>query len=319
MRFTLGIALMLLILGAPGEPRAPSGSDLSNTAALRGLSLQQVAVPLRNAWLRFHENDLCLGVDAVFVFQPKGMEIWCRAKDEKSLQELKALLAPLQSSYRIDLYATYSDREKKPWAREDDDPPPSLWNNAELRNYFRDPGDTRWSVVDDSASDLIPDPRQDLVMRRRMKLYSDQIVEWLKKMDRFAKDLSSLAEAGYGKDPVPEIQARARTVSLDHVREIGRYAGRLLESLRHAFPRSPGDGLLPQGPKPIPDMSDSPYAGALRVSAQAQDLNQKILRFLYPQNYTVTLTDLRDPGLLDLAKVVQQSAAEFERNARNAR
>ena len=138
-------------------------------------------------------------------------------------------------------------------------------------------------------------------------------------MDRLAKDLPSLAGAGYGEDPVPEIQARARTVSRDHVREIARYAGRLFESLRHAFPRGSGNGLLPQGPKPIPDISDSPYDSALRVSAQAQDLNQKILRFLYPQNYTVTLTDLRDPGLLDLVKVVQQSAAEFERNARNAR
>ena len=120
----------------------------------RGTPLQQVAAPLRNAWLRFHENDLCLDVDAVFVFQPNGVEIWCRAKDEGSLQELNALLAPLRSSYRIDLYATYSDREKKPWAREDDDPPPSLWNNAELRNYFRDPGDTRWGVVDDSVSNV---------------------------------------------------------------------------------------------------------------------------------------------------------------------
>jgi hypothetical protein len=319
MRWIMGIALMLLILGIPGESRAQSGSDLSNPAASRGIPLQQVAVPLRNAWLRFHENDLCLGVDAVFVFQPKGMEIWCRAKDEKSLQELNALLTPLQRSYRIDLYAAYSDREKKPWAREDDDPPPSLWNNAELRGYFRDPGDTRWGVADDSASNLIPDPGLDLVMKRRIKLYSDQILEWLKKMDRFARDLPSLAGAGYGKDPVPEIQARARTVSLDHVREIGRYAGRLFESLRHAFPRGSGDGLLPQGPKPIPETSDSPYDSALRVSSQAQDLNQKILRFLYPQNYTVTLTDLRDPGLLDLVKVVQQSAAEFERNARNAR
>ena len=319
MRWTMGIALMLLILGAPDEPRAQSGSDLSNMAASRGIPLGQVAAPLRNAWLRFHENDLCLVVDAVFVFQPKGMEIWCRAKDERSLQELNALLTPLQSSYRIDLYAAYSDREKKPWEREDDDPPPSLWNNAELRSYFRDPADTRWGAVDDSASNLIPDRGLDLVMKRRIMLYSDQILEWMKKMDRFAKGLPSLAGAGYGEDPVPEIQARARAVSRDHVREIGRYAGRLFESLRHAFPRGSGNGLLPQGPKPIPDTSDSPYDSALRVSAQAQDLNQSILRFLYPQNYTVTLTDLRDPGLLDLMKAVQQSASDFERNARNAR
>jgi hypothetical protein len=229
------------------------------------------------------------------------------------------LLTPLQSSYRVDLYAAYADREKKPWAREDDDPPPSLWNNAELRSYFRDPADTRWGVADDPASNPISDPGLDLATKRRIKLYSDQILEWLQKTDRFARDLPSLAGAGYGEDPVPEIQARARAVSRDHVREIGRYAGRLFESLRHAFPRGAGNGLLPQGPKPIPDTSDSPYDSALRVSARAKDLNQNILRFLYPQNYTVTLTDLRDPGLLDLMKAVQQSAAEFERNARNAR
>jgi hypothetical protein len=285
---------------------------------LRGTPLRQVAAPLRNAWLRFHENDLCLDIDAVFVFQPNGMEIWCRARDEGSLRELNALLAPLRSSYRIDLYATYSDREKKPWAREDDDPPPSLWNNGELRSYFRDPS-IRWGVFDDSMSNSILDAGPDPVLRRRMKLFSDQIFEGMQKMDRLAKDLPSLAGAGYAGDRVPEIQERARAVSRDHVREIGRCAGRLFEGLRPAFPRGSGIDLLPQGPKPAAGVADSPYDSALRVAAQARDLNQKILRFFYPQEYTVNLTDLRDPGLLDLIKAVQTSAADFEREARNAR
>ena len=280
--------------------------------------MQQVAAPLRDVWLRFHERDLCTEVDAVFVFQPKGMEIWCRAKDEGSLRELNSLLAPLQNSYRIDVYATYSDREKKPWAREDDDPPPSLWNNEELRGYMRDPS-VRWGVFDDSTSSSILDAGQDPALKRRMKLFGDQVLEWTQKMDRLARDLPSLAGAGYGGDKLPGIQDRARAVILDHVREIGRYAGRLFENLRPAFPQGSGNDRPSQAPKPEAGVPEPPYDSALHVAAQARAANQRILRFLYPQEYTVNLTELRDPGLLDRIKSVQQSAADFERNSRNIR
>ena len=318
MRWTLGFALVPLILGISDVSRPQSGSGWPDLAVWRGTPLRQVAAPLRNAWLRFHENDLCLDVDAVFVFQTKGMEIWCRAKDEGSLRELNALLAPLQGSYRIDLYATYADREKKPWSLEDDDPPPSLWTNEELRSYFRDP-DIRWGVFDDSMSNAILDAGRNPALKQRMKLFSDQIFEWSLKMDRLARDLPILAGAGYGGDRAPEIQERARAVSRDHAREIGRYAGRLLEGLRPAFPRGSGGDRPVQGPKPAAGVSDSPYDSALSAAGRARDLYQKILRFFYPQEYTVNLTDLRDPGLLELAKAVQESAADFERDARNVR
>jgi hypothetical protein len=311
------MTLLLLILGIPGHSRPQSGSDGSKAALSRGTPLRQVAAPLRDAWLRFHEKDLCLDIDAVFVFQPKGMEIWCRAGDEGSLRELNALLAPLQSSYRIDLYATYSDREKKPWAREDDDPPPSLWTNEELRTYFRDPN-IRWGVFDDLTSNTILDAGTDPALKRRMKIFSDQIFEWMRKMDRLAGDLPSLAGAGYGADRVPEIQERARAVSRDHAREVGRHAGRLLDSLRSAFPRGSDNDRLPQDPKPSADVADSPYDSALRLASRTRDLNQRILRFFYPQEHTVTLTDLRVPGLLDLIRAVQQDAADFERQAARA-
>jgi len=45
----------------------------------------EVPLQLREGWLRFHEAELCQGVDAVFVFHKKGMEVWCRVEDEKNL------------------------------------------------------------------------------------------------------------------------------------------------------------------------------------------------------------------------------------------
>jgi hypothetical protein len=310
------VAFLLPVLMIPAESQEQPGSASSIPAYTMGIPLRDVAAPLRDAWLRFHEADLCLGIDAVFVFQPKGMEIWCRIKDERSFQELNSLLAPLQNSFRIDLYATHADREKKPWAREDDYPPPSLWNNAELRAYFRDPADSRWGLTGDWSAGYPPEPLTDPALRRRLKMYSDQILEWIDKMERLAVDLPSLAGAGYGADAAPDVRTRARAVCLDHAREVGKNVVKLLDALRHAFPRGADDSPAPEAPRRTRQNAASPYDEGLRISAQARELDRRVMRFLYPQNYAVTLTDLREPELLDLMKTMQLTVADFERITR---
>ncbi|MGA2262600.1 MAG: hypothetical protein ABSH28_14335 [Acidobacteriota bacterium] len=319
MKWRLFFAITLLIIGnARGLP-AQSGFGTPNTGGVSGAPLRDVAVPLLDLWLRFHEAGLCIGVDSIFVFHAKGLEIWCRVKDERSYQQLSAMVESLHNDYRIDLYTLHSDREKKPYTPEDDDPPPSFWTNAELRQYLRDPGFGRFGGVGDLPANPAEDFRQDPELRRRLKLFCDQVLEWVNKMARLAGDLPPLARAGYGTDLSPGIRTRARAVCLDHAREVEKCAGRLAENLSHALPHGTGNSPGAQPPKEAPLTAASPGEGALLVSRQAQDLSQRILHFIYPQAHTVTLSDLREPSLIDSLKALQQSVSDFESSAKRAR
>lgn len=168
-----------------------------------------VPLPLREVWLRFHEADLCQGLDAVFVFPKTGMEVWARIDNEKSYRKFAELLVPLHASFRINLYATHPVPDKKPT-----DPPSSLLENAELRGYLRDPY-TRVGSPDDSMEvsprDLTrqagspwgdgkpggapamaaPLPAPDL--KQRMLAFSEQTLHSARQMKRYADDLPALA------------------------------------------------------------------------------------------------------------------------------
>jgi hypothetical protein len=317
MKWRLVFSLALLVIGDAGRSPAQSGPADKTARGVRGAPLRDVAAPVRDVWLRFHETDLCLGLDTVFVFQPKGMEIWCRVEDEKSYQVLSALVEPLQHSYRIELYATHPNREKKPYTPEDDDPLPSLSNNAELRFYLRDPFFR--SPFTDDLEHLLSRDNMDPETKHRMKVFGDQILEWEQKMERLADDLPSLAEAGYGPNAVPAIQTRARAVFLKHVRDVGKYAERLAEDLNHAFPRGAGRTPSRAPSKDARGTSASPFDNALEISTRTQDLAQRVMRFLYPKTHTVNLADLRQSSLIDSLKDLQKTASDFAGNARKSR
>ncbi len=319
MRWRLVWASALLICGNAGLSSINAASSDANHGRLKGVQLRDVAAPLRGVWLSFHEEHLCLGVDSIFVFQPRGVEIWCRIKDERNYQRLTALVEPLRKTYRIDLYPTHADREKITPSIPDDDPPPSFWTNAELRSYLRDPFLARWGLGGGRAQDGSDTGDADPELKRRLKLYGDQILEWQNKMVQLAIDLPSLADAAYGNDIIPDLRNRAREVCSDHAREVGKCAARLAESLDHALPRGTGNTPSAQPAKESHPAPASPPEGALKVSQQAQALGRRILLFLYPQAHTVTLDDLREPNLIDSLKALQQMASDFENSARKAR
>ena len=314
------VTFFLVVMGNEGDSPAQSGPAASGGTGISGTALRDVAAPLREVWLRFHDSELCLGVDSVFVFQPKGMEIWCRVKEEKSYQALAAMVEPLQASYRVEIYATRPEREKKPWSPDDEDPLPSLWTNAELRAYFRDPFVSRTGSLDDGSTlGQVSDSRVDPAIKRRMKLYGDQLLDWTSRMERLAGDVPALAGAGYGADATPDTQGRARAICLEHVREVGKFAQRLAENLVYALPRGAGDLRPPPQPERPPDATGDPGLNARDVSVQVREIARRIKRFLYPQAHTVGLTDLREPGLLDSLKTLQTAVSDFDRNARKAR
>ncbi len=308
-RFT--IAIVLLVLANAHLSRGFSKPTPTTEIAIRGVPLASIPAALLEAWLRYHDSGLSENLDAVFVFHNHGMEVWCRSKDEKGCQDLSSQLDPLRSSYRIDLYITRSDRDKKPWSPDDDEPLPSLLNNNELRLYMRDPFAARFGSSDDLTVSRRAPEGPDPDLKRRLKAYGDQLLDWNRKMQRLANDLPGLSAVAYGTDAPAEVRAHAASACLDHVREVGKDAARLADNLTHAFPR--GDKPAGAGPqagsgKPAGSRLDR----VLEISKQAQALAQRVERFLYPEAHTVNLTDLRAPGLLSSLKALQKAAADFE-------
>jgi hypothetical protein len=316
MKWHLVLPIAMLIMASAVRSSSQSNQAPAPGRSIASVPLRDVPAPLRNVWLRFHESELCLNLDTVFVFHPKGMEIWCRVKDERSYQELVSMIGPLHSAYRIELYATRPDRDKKPATPGNDDTLPSLWNNSELRVYMRDPFARRWdSVFDDPVGVRAPDP-SDAELKRRLGLFGDQVLDWARKMERLASDLPALAEAAYGTDAAADTRTRARALCLGHAREVGKNASRLLESLSHALPRGKSLASLSQPQHAPAEVARSPYDRVMLVSNQALDLAQRVVRFLYPETHTVNLADLRESSLLDSLKALQKTVSDFESSAR---
>jgi hypothetical protein len=280
------------------------------------LSPPAAASPLtksREVWLRFHEAELCQGVDAVFAFSEKGIEIWSVVEEEKSYQKLLELLAPLRASQQVSLYATRPVPEKK--SPEDRDPPPSLWNNMEIRSYFQDLRDTGQGGV--TVRPKTPgDP--DFLVKQRIMMFAVQTLELDRKMKRYTADLTEISEVAFGAEFEPGLRRRAADTCLAHTQGIRRVAEKLTENLILALPkgskklseRAERSKRSPVGP---PDQSMISLASATRSIAR------RIYRFIHPEKHTVGLVDLREPSLLESLKSLRTMTEDFQNAAQKAR
>ena len=79
---------------------------------------------LQEAWLRFHEGGLCRDVEAAFIFDNGGMQIWSRIESEKDYMRFQGLFAPLGALHRVELYTNRSRQEREP--ENGNNPPPSF-------------------------------------------------------------------------------------------------------------------------------------------------------------------------------------------------
>ncbi len=260
---------------------------------------------LADVWFRFHETQLCQGLDVVFVFHQKGLEAWCRIEDEKSYDKFLQLLQPLRSSFQIDVYATKPPPEKSPEERE---PPPSAWNNPELLGRLT-PGVSAVPVESERMSELF--------MRQRVLMFVDNTLEWEKRMRRYATDLPALIGTGFRPSASTDWRARAAAVSVQHALEIEKYAGRVRDNLTEAMP-APAKSPPKKDPR-RPGFSRMPLADAATELARfAQNTGRRVYGFFYPQTHTVDVLDLQDPSLLEAIRQVRSMASEFEASVRKA-
>ncbi len=272
-------------------------------------------------WLRFHETELCQVLDTVFVFSKHGIEVWCRTGDERAYGRLSELIAPLRSSLEIAVYATLLSAEKKP--PEDTDPPPSLWNNSELRAYLQDPFLRFNGFPSPEAGSAGRNAdggqgRENPAMsafKLRMISFANQILDWARRMERCAADLPALVHVTLSSAEPKEIHSRATTICLAHAEAVDRYAAKLGENLSQALPKGTRRGLTSSKPE-LPRSSSQPAELAVQAAGSAEDLARRIYHFIYPVHFMVGLADLREPDLLGSLDQLRKLVSTLRRTLR---
>jgi len=274
-----------------------------------GRPTADTASDLRDFWLRFHESDLCQGLDAVFLFRPNGMEIWCIVEDEKDLDKLNELLTPLRPNYRIAVYPTRPAVEKRPI--EGHNPPPSLWNNEELRTFLSDPFVSAMNAPADPSKPRPLTTSQTDMVKERMIMFSEQTLDWNRRLRRYAADLPALTEVASDSSLGPETRARAFSICAAHAQAIERLATRLNDNLSEAFPKGT---KRPKSPAETAktDVPKAPLIESAReLSNSGITVTRRVYRFIHPQRHTVGLADLREPSLLEALRGLRRMANGF--------
>jgi hypothetical protein len=271
-------------------------------------------VALRSLWLRFHERELCQDLDAVFSFYPKGLEVWCLVEDERSFQRFLEMAAPLKASFEIAVYATRRAAEKK--SDEDKEPPPSLWNNAELKSSLELEGQDPFFPQQRARGETAENAHQSLV-KQRLLMWSAQILGWRKKVQRYATDLPELARLGFGSGAAKEMRSQASAVCLAHAQGLDKNLARILEGMAQALPKPEKGSRRPSEITRL-RIPSSPQDLAALASAESLALARRVYRFIYPQEYTVGVEDLKDPALLESMRELRKALAEFQKIASGA-
>jgi hypothetical protein len=268
---------------------------------------------LIEAWLEFHRRKLCQSIDAVFVFTKQGVEIWCLSKNEKNYQKLRRLFEPLKEAYRIEIYATRSSSHKD--SDEELAPPPSLSENYELRKYLHDPEVGLRDLFEgkDFNKDVAP---PDETLKQRLRLFAERILTWNSRMKQYAVDLTELVQVSQNSGYQVHVSANACEVCIAHTKDLVENLRKLTENLAHAFPKSHQKEAI-AGTEPVEDKHLSVTEYAEYLSDMTKQLASRIIKFIYPEQHTVELGDLRQPEIMDSLKKLEATVLNFQKELAN--
>ncbi len=256
---------------------------------------------LLEVWLRFHEEELCLRIDPLFVPDETGVQVWSLVKDEKSYKKFLRILRPLSQSRHLEVFAAEA---VSPEASMESGAPASLWENEELRKFYSVPGrrldpelmyDWPLSVVS-----------QEEIFMQRMIIFSSQTIEMGDDLARLAKDLPVLTRIA--RDPVfdADLRLQAYEICLEHTRSLGKQTDKLYKNLKMAIPTGKERQEVPSQDIRGGNQEASSLEIAVRISETAQNISRQVYSFIYPDSHTVGLDELRNPDLLDSLLVLQE-------------
>jgi hypothetical protein len=264
---------------------------------------------LVEAWLRFHESELCQSVDASFLFYDQRMEIQYISKDEGMNQKMRELFQSSNGAYQVELLPTLKLKEKK---SEDGDegPPPSLFMNSELREHLRERPDV-WQPSDPDSYKQVTEYGK-WALGAQLFAYAEQVLEWNRKVKRYAMDLPLLIHAALDPSAASETRLLAVAVCKAHAQNLEKDLNRLETSLRQAFPLVDKKGRSSRVEKPR-KAGKSLEESTEQISEAVQNIVQRIHQFIYPEQHTVTLDELRQPSLLENLGSLAKRVTDFQK------
>jgi hypothetical protein len=264
---------------------------------------------LQEAWLRFHESGLCQDVDAAFVFDNGGMQIWSRIESDKDYLKFQELFESSRALHRVELYTNRPREERESDSR--DNPPPSLWQNYELRANLGDRA-AQLSTYNEEQS-AINLSSSDPLLKQRLFIYAEQVLHRNRKMERFALDIFALVRLAADPDIPAEIRLKAFAIGAAHAKEMEKNVGKLASDLEQAIPRPAkrkGRSALP----PARETTSKPVLEeAEQLFGSTQSTARRVHRFINPEYYTVELRELRKSSLLESLKTLQQTVLQFQK------
>lgn len=313
MRCLTCLTLFSLLAFPPGHWEKNEPNDRPNSAET-GTSIPDSSVPyaLRDFWLRFHELGLCQKMHTTFAFHGDQMEIWCRVENEKAFRRFIEMLDPLRISNSIELHVAEGPRSSG--GLDENDPPPSLWNNAELRYYFQGgPQIASASAITGNFGE----PEPGIILKQRLIMYAEQTLNWSREMRRYGEHLPDLVGAAFDPTAAPNTKSRAAAVCLQHVEALDKLAERLNQNLVIALPRASGKSTIPPASETSENERSFLKKRAVAISNTSQAIAQRIYLFIYPQDFGVNLSDLKDPDLLESLKNLRSMLATFGQELRH--
>ena len=265
---------------------------------------------LQEAWLRFHESDLCQEVDAVFTFDKSGMEAWSRVESDRISQRYQDLFGSLGDDVQVDLYTTRPVAKKK--SDDSDDPPPSLCQNHELRANLGDPLaqiKVRVNIEDREMQTDSPD----FSLKQRLLVYAERTLDWNKRMEKYADDLPSLARFALDPAIAPELRSRSMRVCAEHTRNLEKQIGKLAANLALAFPKTSKKDRPASPPEASGIARMNLIDGAEKISAETRTVARYVHNFIHPAGFAVELDELRHPSLLDSLRTLREMVLDFQK------
>jgi hypothetical protein len=261
---------------------------------------------LKNFWLDFHSTRLCQDIDAVFVFHERGLEAWCLADNSRSLDRLRRMTGSLVPAYRVDLYITRPQPERD--RQEDKGPPPGLWNNQELRAYL---GNVEQVLGGTAGRTLSGFDDALFTLTHRVQMFADQTLEFSRRMEGCATDLEGLSVVAFDPAYATADRTKARALCALHTSDIDEFASKLDQNLRRALP-PPAKRTKRENAVVVLRSGASPRDMAAEIALEARKVAHRVYRFIYPDEFTVGIEDLREPGLLESLAVLRKMTANFQ-------
>jgi len=261
---------------------------------------------IRELYLRFHDRDLCREVDVLFLYDESGLKVWCLVQDRGSYSKLLKMLRQLSVSYPIETYSSrlFSGNESD----EKDTLPPSLWESNELRENLLNPS-LRFRQNDNS--DMLFSMLSPMTMyRQRLRLFSEETLKRGRELEHYGTELPELTQMAMDQFLDRDLRSLAVQVSIDHCKEMEKLIGKLENNLKYALPDNDTD-IESEIPVSFKDSASGIQELAVQISEKSRNISRRVYAFIYPEQHTVKLNELRHPDILISMEVLRKMEKEY--------